>query len=148
MMIVLGRLCGDALFFAEGAAGRLTSLVGGGSAARPTGGQKRTAPAVHEQIPFPTCQIRYAEREPATGRAVLLDDTAAQSNRPELSPGTAGPHVFYSTADKHNVRQFVTGHCPKNKNAGPAPRPDHTCLTRLPTSTTYDSLSAATRRRK
>ena len=76
------------------------------------GDKKRTAPAVHEQIPFPICQIRYAEREPATGRAVLLDDTAAQSNRPELSPGTAGPHVFYSTADMHNVRQFVTGHCP------------------------------------
>ena len=29
------------------------------------------------------------------------------------STTTAGPHVFYSTADKHHVGQFGSGHCPK-----------------------------------
>ena len=48
------------------------------------GDKKRTAPAVHEQIPFPICQIRYAEREPATGRAVLLDCHQARSNSHEF----------------------------------------------------------------
>ena len=61
-------------------------LVGGGNVARPT------------------VRIPYAEREPATGREVLLDFHEPQSTRPELAPGTAGRPVgkFYSTFMKHD----------------------------------------------
>ena len=101
-MIVLGRFRGERPFFvpvrrigASDPAWQSTNLIGGGDAACPTLGQKRAAPAV----PFPICQARYAEREPATGRAVLLDEKSARSIRPESSPGTAGPHEFNSTTD-------------------------------------------------
>ena len=76
--------------------------------------KKRTAFAV----PFPTCQARYAEREPATGRAVLLAGKPARSFRPESSPGTAGPHEFYSTSDKYHVRQLVRGDSPQKMTLG------------------------------
>ena len=41
----------------------------------------------------PTVRIPYAEREPATGREVLLDCRQAKSTRPELAPGPAGRPV-------------------------------------------------------
>ena len=119
-MIVLGHLCGDALFLfvllversmpvsyigASGLAGQSTNLIGGGSAARPTLGQKRTAPAA------PKSQTR-----------TMPDHTSLTR-----LPTTA------------TLRQFARRGS-RQKNAGPPPQPDHTCFTRLPTSTMSDSL--------
>ena len=80
---------------------RSTHFVGGGSAARPM------------------VRISYAEREPATGREVLLDFHEARSTRPELAPGPAGRPVgkFYSTAVKQNPP--VTSLAPGRKKATP-----------------------------
>ena len=68
------------------------------------------------------CPSPYAEREPATSRAVSARLTACTVHQARAcqrrlaaksrTRSAARPHVFDSTADTHNVRQFVTGHCP------------------------------------
>ena len=92
------------------------------------------------RTPFPTPRIPYAERKLATsravsarlmartiyqsrigtgtaGRAVLLDCRQAKFTRHEFGSGhcPARPHEFCSSADKQNVRQLITGHCPVHR---------------------------------
>ena len=61
--------------------------------------------------------------------------------------GRIFPALFFVSASSAQGRQFGPGHC-QTKNAGLPPQSDHTCFTRLPTSTMYDSLAPGTARQK
>ncbi len=58
----------------------------------------------------------------------------------------AGSHVFCSSEDKQDLRQFGSGHCPPLCVWGCGTMPDHMCFTRLTTSRICDSLGPGTAR--
>ena len=70
-----------------------------------------------------TVRIPYAERKPATGRAVLLDfcQATSTSHKKTFDPHNAGPHVFYSPCDRQNVGQFGSRPCLGGTSRTPSP---------------------------
>ena len=174
-MVVLGRLCGDALFLF---ASRRRILHRQNS--RAIHDRPYEVKRMHEHLCRGVCdtgsrnpdtpggvslqrvdRIPYAEREPATGRAVSACLTACNIHQaracqrrpaPKINAGPAPrpDHTCFTRLPTTSIlRQFVTGHCPKNKKTpdqlrGPTTRVSLDC--QLPPSS--DSLSAATRRRK
>ncbi len=99
----------------------------------------RTHPGIKKE-PLP--QLSCSKFVPCPTTRVLLVFRQAACTTAFLSamPTAARSHVFYSTSDQHRLGQFVSGDSPQNKKLRSPPQPDHTCFTRLPTSTDSDSL--------
>ena len=158
-MVVLGRLCGDALFLF---ASRRRILHRQNS--RAIHDRPYEVKRMHEHLCRGVCdtgsrnpdtpggvslqrvdRIPYAEREPATGRAVSACLTACNIHQaracqrrpaPKINAGPAPrpDHTcFTRLPSTSTLRQFARRGS-RQKNAGPPPQPDHTCFTRLPTT--------------
>ena len=97
-IIVLGRLCGDALFLFAERSMPVPYICDPGH-------KKRTRTQARPHVFYSTID-KYHVRQFGSGHC------PAKKRRTTTA---ARPHVFYSTADKHHVRQFGSGHCPAKK---------------------------------